>query len=108
MPDLDRRLTLQIETTTSNRFGEPETTTEERGVWASLIQDDVARSLRAEGAYGLADRVYRVRYAADIVAALEAGATVRLVDGNDAMVVAGAGEPARTDRRRFLDLAISE
>ena len=108
MPELDRRLTLEIETTTTNRFGETATTTAGRGIWATLVQDDVARSLAAEGAYGLARRVYRVRHAADILAALEAGETVRLVDGADSMIVSGAGEPARTDRRRFLDLLISE
>ncbi len=105
---LDRRLKLQIDTVTRDRFGDPTTTTEERGIWATLVQDDVARSLAAEGAYGLARRVYRIRFGADIVAALEAGNEVRLVDGTDSMVVAGAGEPARADRRRFLDLAISE
>ena len=105
---LDRRLTLEIDTVTRDRFGELETSTTSRGVWATLLQDAVARSLAAEGAYGLARRVYRVRYAADIVAALEAGNTVNLVDGDDAMIVAGAGEPRRADRRRFLDLAISE
>lgn len=108
MPELDRRLTLQIEKTTTNRFGETATTTAGRGIWAKLVQDDVARSLAAEGAYGLARRVYRGRYAADIVAALEAGNTVSLVDGENTMVVAGAGEPRRADRRRFLDLLISE
>ena len=109
MPPLDRRLTLQIDTTTTrDRRGNPVTTTAERGVWATLVQDDTKRWLTVGGVRGLARRVYRVRYAADIVAALEAGQTAHLIDGTDRMVISSAGEPARADRRRFLDLTISE
>ena len=108
MSVLDRRVTLRFSRTFLNRFGESETETTERGIWAGLLQDSVARSLTAEGAYGLASKTYRIRYAADLLVALEGGNTVNLIDGTETMVVAGAGEPRTADRRRFLDISISE
>lgn len=104
---LDRRITLAFDTTTVDRTGTPQTTTETVDVWAERLQDNVARTLESQGAYGTASRVYRVRFNPAIVASFNDGEEVRVTDGSYEQVVKGAGEPEGS-RRRFLDLVIQE
>ena len=108
MPMLDRRITVRVESTTTNAFGETETTTADYPVWATLAQDRIARNIIEGGIYANADRVWQVRYNQAFVDAHAAGGSLSIVTGDDSdpevRNVTGIGEPARADRRRFLDL----
>ena len=104
---LDRRITVRVATTTRNHFGEPVSTATDYPVWATLIQDRIARNIETGGTYGLADRVWRVRFNQAFPDALTAGHRVSVIydDGADPDIVTGIGEPDdRVNRRRFLDL----
>ena len=105
---LDRRITVRVASTTTNDFGEPVESTTDYQVWALLLQDRLARSIGVEGAYALADRVWRVRFNQRFVDAHAAGQTVSIVTGlageDDPDTVTGIGEPSKADRRRYLDL----
>ena len=106
---LDRRVTLSwTRTTGTDRAGRPVTETVDREVWATKIQDGVSRSLEVQGSYSTAARTYRLRYAADLLRAAEAGATIKVVDDGLEQVVQGVGEPVNQGRRRFLDVLIRE
>ena len=109
MPALDRRITVRVASTAFNSFGEPVPTTTDYPVWAMLVQDKLARNVAAGGIYALADRVWRVRFDRRFLEAHAAGETVSVIvpglageDNPD--IVTGVGEPARVNRRRFLDL----
>ena len=106
---LDRRITIATSSTDFNDFGEPETVTTSVDEWSELRQDKVRRGLERQGVYGSAQRTYRVRYRADLRAAIEAGAAVTVTETDgQAQIVQAAGEPDPRERRRFLDLLISE
>ena len=107
MPMLDRRIVVRVSTEGVNQFGETETTTTDRSVWATLIQDKLARNIEVGGAYAEAGRVWRVRFDQRFVDAQSAGMLSIIRPGEDADIVTGIGEPApraRPNRRRFLDL----
>ena len=111
MASLDRRLTIRVCTTSHSVFGEPVPVVTDYPVWALLVQDGVARSIEVGGTYGLASRVWRVRFDKRIIDAHAAGAEVAVVYGaEDAEVdiVTSVGEPdtmrGEKRRRRFLDL----
>ena len=105
MPALDRRITVRVQAEGVNQFGEPETTTTDYQAWATLVQDRLARHFEAGGVYALADRVWRVRFNQALVDAHAEGQTISVIYGaEDPDVVTGVGEPARVNRRRFLDL----
>ena len=106
---LDRRITVRVASTGTNDFGEPVETTTDYPVWATLIQDRLARNIEAGGAYALASRAWRVRFNQAFVDAHAAGAAISVVYGSeDPDVVTGIGEPtgrgSMNQRRRFLDL----
>ena len=63
---MDRRITVSFTTTTRNRAGEAETTTTTRELWATRLQDGVARILDSRGGYSAAARAYRIRYWPDL------------------------------------------
>ena len=77
-------------------------------VWARKLQDGVARTLEGFGGYGVASRSYRVRYNVLLVAAIEAGETIKVMDGGHEQTIDALGEPERAGRRRFLDLIVRE
>lgn len=107
MPMLDRRITVRVEVSTVNDFGETETTTTDYPLWATLVQDRLARNVDVGGIYTTADRVWRIRYHRAIVDAHAAEGSLSvlpLVDGADPDIITGIGEPERADRRRYLDL----
>ena len=105
MPALDRRVTVRVASEGVNDFGEPVPTTTDYPVWATLMQDRLARNIEAGGVYALADRVWRVRFNQAFADAHAAGQTISVIYGaEDPDIVTGIGEPARADRRRFLDL----
>ena len=105
MPMLDRRITVRVTTTGVNDFGEPTTTTTDYPVWATLVQDRLARNVDVGGIYALADRVWRVRFNQAFLDAHAAGNSVSVIVGTEEPdTVTGVGEPERADRRRFLDL----
>ena len=106
MPTLDRRIVVRIAKTGTNQFGEPATTTTDLSVWATLLQDRLARNIGTEGAYALADRVWRVRFNQAFADAHAAGAEISVVYGaGEPDIVTGMGEPARRmNRRQYLDL----
>ena len=105
MPALDRRVTVRVAFEGVNDFGEPVSTTTDYPVWATLMQDRLARNVDAGGVYALADRVWRVRFNQALVDAHAEGHTIRVIYGaEDPDVVTGVGEPVRVNRRRFLDL----
>ncbi|MCY4637551.1 MAG: hypothetical protein OXG04_24175 [Acidobacteria bacterium] len=107
MPNLDRRINVSVCASTTNAFGETVETTTDYPQWGALIQDKLARNFDVGGVYGLADRVWRVRFDQRLVDAIETGQTVTVDYGAEAAdIVTGAGEPVtrETRRRRFLDL----
>ena len=105
MPALDRRIVVRIAELTTNQFGESVESNTDLAVWATLVQDRLARNFGEGGAYSLADRVWRVRFNQVILDAHVAGATITVIRGTEEPdIVTGVGEPDRTDRRRFLDL----
>ena len=105
MPALDRRVTVRVASEGVNDFGEPVSTTTDYPMWATLVQDRLARNIEAGGVYALADRVWRVRFRQEFLTAHEAGQTISVIVGaEDPDIVTGVGEPSRADRRRFLDL----
>ena len=108
MPELDRRISVTYTTTTVGRDGSAETTTATLGMWARKIQDNVTRTLEAQGAYGTAARSYRVRYNPALVAAIEAGETVQVIEQGYEQTIEAVGEPERAGRLRFLDLIVRE
>ena len=105
---LDRRITVRITSTTRNDFGEPVEATTDLQVWATLVQDNVARNIGEGGNYGLAARTWRVRFDQRFLTAHEAGQTITVLSGDEEPdVVTGVGEPTMRGplrRRRFLDL----
>ncbi len=110
---MDRRIAVSFTTTTYQR-GQAVPTTTTRQVWATKLQDAVARVPDASGTRSDASRAYRIRYWKDLVTAIEAGETVTVLDpdvSTEALVVGSIGEPEGTrrqpgPRRRFLDLLI--
>ena len=111
---LDRRITITYDGgdfDADGFFVSGETVT--LSLWATEIQDNVTRNFAAGGSvYGSASRVYRIRYLAGLVRAIENGVTVRLTDERYEQVVHSVGEPNEREgvraRRRFLDVLISE
>lgn len=107
MPALDRRIIVRVVETTTNNFGEPVETTTNYPVWATLVQDRLARNIETGGAYALADRVWRVRFNQAFLDAHAAEGEIRIIydPAEDPDIVTGIGEPnRRMNRRRFLDL----
>ena len=115
MPMLDRRITVRVEVSGVNDFGEATTITTDYPAWAELRQDRLARNVEAGGVYALADRAWRVRFNQAFVDAHAAGQTVSVIagavdaDGEDVVDrVTAVGEPDHgrgpLRRRRFLDL----
>ena len=111
---MDRRITVGFTSTTRNRFGDAETVTTSRELWATKLQDAVARVPDASGTRSDASRAYRVRYWRDLVTAIEKGENVTVLDPDvsaEPLVVGSVGEPEGPrgqpgPRRRFLDLLI--
>ena len=116
MPALDRRITVRVSTTGFNAFSEPESTTTDYPVWATLVQDRVTRGIGEAGVYANADRVWRVRFNQVFLDAIGSGEQVDVIVGSvqaaadgsmpnaNFDTITGIGEPERADRRRFLDL----
>ena len=97
---LDRRITI--------RWGTGDNAVS-RTVWAEKRQDEVARELDSagRGVLGVGQRVYRIRYWPELVAAVSAGRTITVVDPEGVDLTAqSAGEPDDAGRRRFLDVLI--
>ena len=95
---LDRRITI--------RWGTGDNAVS-RTVWAEKRQDEVARETDLRGILGVGQRVYRIRYWPELVAAVSAGESITVVDPEGVDLTGqSVGEPEDAGRRRFLDVLI--
>ena len=99
---LDRRIRIALTEQTRDEHGRTQTTvTAVLDVWATKVQDKVAREFANRGSYVDASQTWRVRYDQRIVDTFDAGHGIVL----EGEVVTQVGEPVDT-RRRWLDLLI--
>jgi len=115
---LDRLVVIRTTVDGVNEFGEHTEVTTDHRVWATLLQDGIARGLDRGGAYAVEARVWRVRFNQAFIDALASeGRVLVIYDDVDAAEPPGEGdtiakiaEPTGSNgfmsnrRRRFLDL----
>ena len=123
MPALDRRVTLRFTATYFDNFGEVQTATLDRNVWATRMDRAQRDKSEAGGDLVQASRLYRVRYTTDLTnlptvpAELllllpasqrdDAAATLNIVDADEVMNLDNEIEAKRRgERRRFIDLEV--
>ena len=104
MPGLDRRITVSVQAEGDyNDFGEfVEGATTALDVWAMRMDKTLSDVEEAGGTRDQANRAWRVRWRPEIANA--AASMVSVTDGALVFNVENIIEPARTERRRFLEI----
>ena len=115
MPELDRRITLLV----SDRFGvDPDTgksgrvNETEHGVWARLLNYDIARQLMVSGVDSDFQTVYRIRWRSDLankhiaLVRVKDGATDEYGDPVTHTVLNIAEVTNSANRKQWLDISL--
>ena len=104
MPALDRRVVVRRTTTTTNFFGEPESTVTDVPMWATRVDASLIDAATEGGDLNSATRTYVVRWRRDLVEALASDLSV--IEGEQTLSVDNIIEQGdeRAQRRRFLRL----